>query len=182
MSDSENGGKQHIEMTTASAQAEGEGAAPDPYRAVLAIFIGRNTEKFLKLYDKTNGDLSKLATGWTWPGFFVPFPWLLYRKLYLEAAVVIFVPIALTFIFPVLADAGSFGLTVIVAVMGKSYYLQRADRKIKAILDEGGTVDETEARIAAAGGVSPASAWIGAAIMVALVGIAVADAMQKLPT
>ena len=148
---------------------------------MLAIFIGRNTEKFLKLYDKTNGDLSKLAMGWTWPGFFVPFPWMLYRKLYLEAAVVIFVPIALTFIFPALADAGSVGLTIMVAVMGKSYYLQRADRKIKAILDEGGTVEETEARIAQAGGVSPASAWIGGAIMVALISLALVGALQELP-
>lgn len=110
---------------------------------------------------------------WVWPAFLVPFPWLLYRKLYIEAAILLFVPIALTFVFPPLADVSSISLSVVIAFLAKSYYLRRADRRIKAILDEGGETDAVEERIARAGGVSKPAAWLGAMIMVSIIGVAV---------
>ena len=129
---------------------EGESAAKvgDPYRAVLAIFIGPNAEKFLKVYDKTGGDLSRVPVGWLWASGFVPFPWLLYRKLYLEAAVFYVCSFGLSFVAPIVGTAIGFVLGVLIVLLGKSYYLQKADRKIKRILDEGGGVDAVEERIA----------------------------------
>ncbi len=51
-----------------------------------ALFIGKNSGKYLKKFKEFSrtGEDSFAAT-WNWPAFFVPFFWLLYRKLYLWA-------------------------------------------------------------------------------------------------
>lgn len=138
--------------------------APDPYRVVLAIFIGPNAEKFLKVYDKAGGDLSRVPMGWLWAPLFVPFPWLLYRKLYIEAAVLFVGYFGVSFIAPITGIAIGLLFGILIVLLGKSYYLQKADRKIRRILDEGGDVDVVEERIAKAGGVEKSKAWAGAVI------------------
>jgi Tfp pilus assembly major pilin PilA len=57
-----------------------------------ALFIGKNSDKYLAKFKKFNltGEDSFAAT-WHWPAFFVPFFWLLYRKLYLWALLVFIV-------------------------------------------------------------------------------------------
>lgn len=57
-----------------------------------ALFIGKNADKYLAKFKKFNltGEDSFAAT-WHWPAFFVPFFWLLYRKLYLWALLVFIV-------------------------------------------------------------------------------------------
>jgi hypothetical protein len=145
----------------------------NPYRTVIAIFIGRNAEKFLKVYDKTSGDLSKVAIGWIWPAFFVAFPWMLYRKLYIEAGVYFCCSLALALVAPTAGTAVGIVLSIMAAMLGKSYYLQKADRKIKLGLDEGGDLDAVEQRIAQAGGVSKVAAWVGAVFMVLMIAVGV---------
>lgn len=67
--------------------------APDAPNTVsaddLAIFIGKNSEKYLRKFTKfhQNGSESFAAT-WNWSAFIVPLYWMLYRKLYLWALLV----------------------------------------------------------------------------------------------
>lgn len=52
-----------------------------------AAFVGRNSETYLEKFKKFNiagVDIFKVT--WHWPAFFVPFWWLLYRKMYGWAA------------------------------------------------------------------------------------------------
>jgi Tfp pilus assembly major pilin PilA len=53
-----------------------------------ALFIGKNSGKYIAKFNEFSrtGEDSFAAT-WHWPAFFVPFFWLLYRKLYLWALV-----------------------------------------------------------------------------------------------
>lgn len=153
--------------TVSGAAVEDESVgAPDPYRVVLAIFIGPNAETFLKVYDKAGGDLSRVPMGWLWAPLFFPFPWLLYRKLYIEAAAFFVGFFGVSFVAPITGLAIGLVFSMLIVLLGKSYYLQKADRKTRRILDEGGDVDEVEERIAKAGGVKRFEAWAGAIIQV----------------
>ena len=54
----------------------------------IALFVGSNFEKYRYKFHELSQNDGKYKLQWHWPAFFVPLPWLIYRKLYVFAAVV----------------------------------------------------------------------------------------------
>ncbi|HSQ77714.1 MAG TPA: DUF2628 domain-containing protein [Nitrospirota bacterium] len=67
------------------------GPAPDVSRKELAIFVGKNADKYLHKFRKfsENGADAFTAT-WHWPAFFFSFWWTIYRKMYGWAVLALF--------------------------------------------------------------------------------------------
>lgn len=58
----------------------------------LALFVGKNREKYLPRFAKfTRAGADSFRLTWHWPAFFVPFLWMLYRKLYGWAALALII-------------------------------------------------------------------------------------------
>lgn len=75
-------------------------------------FIWKNADKYLTKFKKFNsGGTDGFSATWHWPAFFVPFFWMLYRKLYLWALLVFVIAIipVVNFTFPFLMIL--FGIT-----------------------------------------------------------------------
>jgi hypothetical protein len=153
-------------------------AERDALRRDLMEFIGPNADRFLQVRDlfgtreMVNGK-RKFVANMCIPMFLIPFPWLMYRKMYLEAALLLLIPILLGIILPDLLGTGSIGAAVVLALHVKSWYLSRAKRKIKRISEQATSVDERRELIQKAGGVSLPAGVIGGAIYVSLIGLAI---------
>jgi hypothetical protein len=98
----------------------------------LTTFIGNNANYYLKYIGKirTNNKFSS----WNWPCFFLNSYWLLYRKLYLPAAILIGINFASskilghkTYLFFILM------LRIIVTIFANSIYLNHCKQKITKI-------------------------------------------------
>src|SRR5262249_20343608 len=87
----------------ARAMSRGSAATAVPVdRSAFATFAGPNADRFLPTFDKMqerDPGLKRIVRGWSWPAFFVPLPWLLYRKQWAMAAAMIAIPIVLTYLF-----------------------------------------------------------------------------------
>ncbi len=127
---------------------EGEARRDD-----VALYVGRNGGRLMRLYDATR------IGGWPfcWPGLIAPQAWFLYRKMYLWAALVTAAPLMFAFV-PGLGylDWGA----SLIGALGLRFYFSGAQAAITRIRAEAADEDEARALIARAGGVS----WTGAAV------------------
>ena len=111
----------------------------DLKKIFLSEFIGKN---YLEYYKEKFIDrkIQKIFISWNWPPFFIGYGWLLYRKLYLEATIVILSSFIIGGFFAVL-NLGDFNreiascFKIIIALMGNYVYYQKINRTIKK-LDE----------------------------------------------
>lgn len=119
---------------------------------------------------------------WNWPAFFVTFPWLLYRKMWLYAlAYVIGIPVALAIIFSTGAMGGGESLLyfiiswVLAPMFCTRLYYAHARSKIGNIKLRTSSVEEQRLEVARAGSTSVASVVVGVLILLvpAVVGIIV---------
>jgi formylglycine-generating enzyme len=73
-------------------------------------FIGKNADRYISKFTNFEaGNTTRFKATWHWPAFFVPFPWCLYRKLYLWALLAFFIPVILGFIIIFLTAAFTIG-------------------------------------------------------------------------
>lgn len=118
----------------------------------LELFVGDAfDEKYrLKFAEiRNNGD--KLTFGWSWAAFFIPMPWMIYRKMYIMAAIY--------FILAVIAPPLlSIVLNIVAATCGVYLYYRFAQSRIAAITATG---IERRQEIAAKGNVMSVPAVIG---------------------
>lgn len=143
----------------------------------VKAYIGPNTHKFLKTWNKImNGDNWPLS--WCWPVFLVGMPWFFYRKMYIEGAVVFLTPILIAMILPSLSGSGQLVFGMMLATSAKTYYLQRARKKIETISQTAASESERLERLQRAGGVSVAGAVVGGCLFASLLAIAIFAAMQ----
>jgi hypothetical protein len=150
------------------------------HRDAFVAFVGPNADRFLPTFDKMqerDPGLKGIVRGWCWPAFFVPLPWLLYRKQWAMAAAVIAVPIVLAYLFH--SSRVSLGLAVATAMTGKSVYVMDAARKIRKLCTQERDPIRQRERIAQAGGVSVAGAVLGALIIVAAIAAVVFAKLVK---
>ncbi len=114
----------------------------------LAIFIGKNSEKYLSKFTKfhQNGNDGFAAT-WNWSAFLVPFYWMLYRKLYLWALFVFVLGI-----IPIVNILSHIAF----GVGGNFIYYKHARKKLREIDEARSYASEAQraAAIARAGGVN----------------------------
>jgi hypothetical protein len=139
----------------------------------LKAFFGPNADCYLGAYYASGGaynlaDESDLIVGtatrerdpafyrsFLWVGFFFPLCWLLYRKLYLHAAIYLIIPIVLGFLAP---NWGSsivdLGMMIFMLVRGKRLYVSHALRRIAKANERGLTEAERRNYMERVGGVS----------------------------
>jgi len=112
----------------------------------LALFVGKNAEKYLGKFQKfTRDGEDSFATTWHWPAFFFSFWWTLYRKLYGWAILVLF-----------LGCVPYLGFLVMIAFgMSANYiYYRHAKKKLLEVKSLPASEVERTAAVARAGGVN----------------------------
>lgn len=110
-------------------------------------FIGKNSDKYVAKFRKfmTNGEGSFAAT-WHWPAFFVPFFWMLYRKMYLWALFV--------FAIGTIPFAG-FVMMPVIGLTGNYIYFNHVRKKMaEAVISSEQSDVQRAAALARAGGVN----------------------------
>lgn len=93
-----------------------------------ANFIGKNADKYLPKFKKfSSGKTDSFSATWNWPAFFVPFFWMLYRKLYLWALFVF-----VLMIVPLVNLAFTF-IMILFGISGDYIYYKHTRKKILEI-------------------------------------------------
>jgi hypothetical protein len=137
----------------------------------VALFAGPNADRFRPAWEKGRDRLlegrAAFALGFCWPALLFSFAWFFYRKMWLFGAMVLVLPVALSFILESRAG-GSIGMTVAMAMLGKGLYAQHAVGRIGEIRERGGD----DSAIARAGGVSIVGGAVGGAILALAAGLA----------
>ena len=88
-------------------------------------FIGKNANAYITKFKKFNiSGIDDFHPTWHWPAFFVPFFWLLYRKLYLWALLV--------FCLSVIPYVG-FIVMIVLGITGNYLYYKHAKKRILAL-------------------------------------------------
>ena len=169
------------DSATFSGHASGV-ATSEVTPALVALYVGPNSDKYLAMYAKMkekDPDLRSLAMGWCWPVFFVPIPWLLYRKQWGIAAAIIILPIVVAYLFPDLA-IGSGAIGLVLAILAKSVYVKFAASRIRGILATETDPDLRRIAIVQAGGVSVPGAIIGTVVLIAGIIVTLVNAAADL--
>jgi hypothetical protein len=146
--------------------------------ALFASFVGPNSQKYLNTLEKMrtkDPEARKLAMTWCWPAFLITVPWLLYRKLYISAAIVALGPIALEIAFPKLSGTNMVGVFVAFAILGKSLYVQFALKKIEKLRKRAKNQEELQVLFEKAGGVSVLGAVLGSAFVICIIALRMAS-------
>ncbi|MBA4389935.1 MAG: hypothetical protein C0399_03255 [Syntrophus sp. (in: bacteria)] len=135
-------------------------------------FIGGNADKYLTKFKKFNIDgTDSFSATWHWPAFFVPFFWMLYRKLYLWALLVFVLSIIPLVTFPLMIF---FGIT------GNYIYYKHTKKKLLQIKLAPSSSDIQRAvNIAHQGGVNNAVVIVAPILLIAVVGILAAIAIPQ---
>src|SRR5512146_706905 len=101
-----------------SVQAEESATDEEYYKAVLGA---RNQDYYLEHFSRFD-DERKISTTWNWSAFLVTFYWLLYRKMWLNAAIYFVLPYVLLILFWVVGAVAG-GAVGIVVTLGYFVYL-----------------------------------------------------------
>jgi hypothetical protein len=155
--------------TTRNTKVSVGEAAPPIDRELLAIYFAPNPAPFLATFDKmraANPWLKKQVVSWSWPAFLVTLRWFLYRKRWMEAAVVTLLPLVLFYLIPS-ANSGGVAFAVVIGMYAKSWYVMFAASRIRTIQQEEPDPQGAREKIARAGGVSVPGAIIGGVIFAA---------------
>jgi len=138
----------------------------------LKAFIGPNADKFAKVWVKMGTTKKPSAIGWSWPAFLLGFVWFLYRKMYIAGGLLLLIPMVLALMFPD-NNGGSIGLAVCLGMLGKSWYLASAKKKIVKINERVVSPEDKAEQIAQAGGVSVPMGIVGGLIYTATIALAI---------
>lgn len=141
-------------------------------------FIGKNVDKYLSKFDRfgINGT-GKFAATWHWPAFFFPFLWMLYRKLYPWAVLVLF----LNFVVNVV-PFGYLIFMIILGMTGNYIYYKHAKNKILQIRQTQPSDRERSAQLARAGGVNNIAVVVAVLLIPVFLGIIAAIAIPNVLT
>jgi hypothetical protein len=152
------------------------GSEAQPYAPASGItmeefsaFIGTNQEKYLPRFHQFREGGEGFKATWHWPAFFVPFFWMLYRKLYGWAV--------LAFITVIIPYVGCLA-HIVWGLTGYYIYYGNARTEILRIKNTQTTPETRTAVIAMTGGTGRAGLFIATAIgIVLLMGILAAIAI-----
>jgi hypothetical protein len=128
----------------------------------LRVFIGPNAERYLRAYDLKQTRRRGLA-GFSVAAAFIPLAWLMYRKMYVAAGILLLGSLIIGLVIP---DIGpGIGIAGVFGVLGKTLYLSHAESRLRKIGARHLPPAEHVALLQRAGGVSWIGAVIGAIIM-----------------
>lgn len=136
----------------------------------FAAFVGKNSEKYLTKFSKFNvGGIDSFKATWHWPAFFVPFWWMLYRKIYGWAI--------LAFFLGIIPYVG-FVIGFVWAIVANRIYYNHAKKKLLEIKQLHPAPETQKAVITVTGGVGNVALIIGVLIgLIAVIGILAAIAI-----
>lgn len=138
----------------------------------FTAFVGKNSEKYLQKFAKFNvGGIDSFKATWHWPAFFVPFWWMLYRKLYGWAALVFF-----TGWIPYI---GWFILPIVWAIVANRLYYNHAKKKLLEIKQLHPAPETQRAVITVTGGVGNAALIFLPIGLIMVIGILAAIAIPQ---
>lgn len=123
----------------------------------FATFVGKNSEKYLTKFAKFNiGGIDSFKATWHWPALFVPFWWMLYRKMYGWAI--------LAFVTGWIPYIGWFLLPIVWAIVANRLYYNHAKKKLLEIKQLHPSPETQRAVISVTGGVGYAALLIAVPI------------------
>lgn len=139
--------------------------------ADFAAFVGKNSETYLRKFAKFNaGGIDSFKATWHWPALFVPFWWMLYRKLYGWAALV--------FLTSWIPYIGWLILPIVWAIVANRLYYNHAKKKLLEIKQLHPAPETQKAVITVTGGTGNVVLVLGAVLVsVAVIGILAAIAI-----
>ncbi len=157
-----------------------------------AAFIGdNNTAYYLDRFDRlARGD----SGGFHWPGLFVTWYWMLYRKMWIPALIYFFAPYAIMIVLGAVSAAspGLAGVLYFVwlavwligpGLLANGWYYKHALAKIRDVRARGGSKEQMLARMEAAGGTSNVAVLILAFLAIIFgIGILAAIALPAYQT
>lgn len=137
----------------------------------LAAFVGPNWDKYsYKFAGFNEGGADNFRATWHWPAFFVPFWWMLYRKLYgwaLLAFLLMYIPVV-----------GTLLLRIAWALTGNWIYYNHAKKRIFEIKQQHHSPEAQKVAISASGGTGNVVLVIAAVLVsIAIAGIIAAIAI-----
>lgn len=141
--------------------------------------IGKRQDHYLAkwraILAKVGGDPAKIATtsSWNWPALFLPYGWLLYRRMYVLGGIVLAVQLA----YLLLPDSvptsvaraflfGTIGLGVVFALYGNAWYLDAVRKRWEALRQEPDSAAAL-AKAKQAGGVNLVAPVVAFALVIA---------------
>ena len=139
-----------------------EAVAERGYRDDLKLFIGKNTEPYLALFDRQHE--KRRGISFCWPAFFVPVAWFMYRRMHLYIAIFLAVVVVVVTLVPFTGSGGAGGFAAGFAMAGKPLYLAFARRKINKINKRATDEAQRLRLIEKAGGTSVVGAVVGSLI------------------
>lgn len=160
-------------LSIAPANMQTSNLSPGLTKEDYKVFVGKNCEKYLTKFAKFNmGGIDSFKATWHWPAFFVPFWWLLYRKMYGWAI--------LAFFTSWIPYIGWFLAPIIWAITANYIYYRHAKKKLLEIKTIHPALGTQRAVIAVTGGVGNAAliSAIGLS-MVIVIGILAAIAIPQ---
>lgn len=102
-------------------------------REEFAAFVGNHNTNYYLEYIHKMKDNNKFPS-WNWSCFFLSHYWLLYRKLYFPAAIVIFLTFASSRLFEMKTHLFFILIMrIILTIFANAIYLNNCERKIKAV-------------------------------------------------
>ena len=146
--------------------------------AALLTYTSSNQYAYLGVIRRMaaqDGEFRSLTAGWIWGAFFFPFYWLLYRKMWLHAVIFLGLntfAVGMAGSRPFLSLGMLLGLNAATAIMGKSVYIARAAKRLRAVQAVRGSLDQlTIARLGGASVLAVVIALIvGAVALIFIVG------------
>ena len=171
MSDDAASASDNSEIGTVSETGK-DGTGERSERELLRLFIGRNAEPFLRIHDANSKPGKFKWAGWASVNFaagFLGLPWFFYRKLYLEGAALLIIPIVIIFLLPGIEDKIRISTTGAMLAIANYYYVTRALAKVRKIESLHLSDMERDARITEAGGTSIAGAVLGTLIILGVI-------------
>ena len=136
----------------------------------LRLYLGPHGQPFVTYWERLRTSGYPYLWSWTWWGALFPVPWLFYRKLWAVGAALIL----LSVLIDSMIDFG-FNITLVLGLVigltGKALVVERAETKTRDINDLGLVSQDSIDRLRRAGGVSKPGAIIGAAMMLATLGL-----------
>lgn len=140
------------------------------------IFIGKNAYKYLQKFKKFNiNGTDKFSLTWHWPAFFVPFFWMLYRKLYLWALLALL----LSFVLGIIPYVGFLLPMVLFGMTGNYIYYKHIKKKILELKQLKVSPDIQRVELARGGGVNSVAVVIAPILFIFVVGILAAIAIPQ---
>jgi Tfp pilus assembly protein PilE len=137
----------------------------------LAMFVGKNADKYLSKFDKfTKSGADSFTATWHWPAFFFTFWWTIYRKMYGWAVLAFFLGCV-----PYVGLLAMFGF----GISANYLYYRHARNKIAELRAVPGPETERAAALGRAGGVNNVAVVLAPLLAVAVLGIIAAIAIPQ---